>query len=210
MKKQIFTINKETVKQTLIDYIDTEFANYSNFNDFYKETIIDDVIEVVGTKVLYDYIQIYENRVAEITKNPVGVITGFLKSVDMLTSKPLYDYKVETKTKDSLMFFYICWNRKDGKKDYYSYKIEHNINNLIDILKKDEGINTIAEKDVTNTLKVLTESVYEYIQLQINEEKEISPDTIIKEILFILTDMEANRIIPKILKEEEKVENSKK
>lgn len=210
MKKQIFVINKETVKKTLIDYIDTEFANYSNFNDFYKEAIIDDVIEVVGTKVLYDYIQIYENKVAIITKNSVGVITGFLKSIDMLTNKPLYNYRVETTTKGPLMFFRIFWSRNDGKRDYYSYKIENNINNFIDILKKDKGINKIAENDVINTLKILTENVYEYIQTQIDEEKEISPDTIIKEILFILTDMEANRIIPKILKEEEKVEDSKK
>ena len=87
MKKQIFVVNKETIKKEIFDYIDTEFANYSNFNDFYKSIIIDDVIEVVGTKTLYDYIQVYENKVAEITKNPVGVITGFLKAVNMLTGQ---------------------------------------------------------------------------------------------------------------------------
>jgi hypothetical protein len=208
MKKQIFVVNKETIKK---DYIDTEFANYSNFNDFYKSIIIDDVIEVVGTKTLYDYIQVYENKVAEITKNPVGVITGFLKAVNMLTGEPLYNYKIETKIKDDkLMFFYVNWLRKDNKKDYYSYKLEHNINNFIDLLKKEENINTLAEKDIINLLKLLTENVYEYIQVQIDEEKEVTPETMIKETLFILTDMEANRIIPKILKEEEKVEDSKK
>ncbi|MFR4518462.1 MAG: hypothetical protein ACLT40_00685 [Fusobacterium sp.] len=211
MKKQIFVINKETIKKEIFDYIDTEFANYSNFNDFYKSIIIDDVIEVVGTKTLYDYIQVYENKVAEITKNPVGVITGFLKAVNMLTGEPLYNYKIETKIKDDkLMFFYVNWLRKDNKKDYYSYKLEHNINNFIDLLKKEENINTLAEKDIINLLKLLTENVYEYIQVQIDEEKEVTPETMIKETLFILTDMEANRIIPKILKEEEKVEDSKK
>lgn len=211
MKKQIFVINKETIKKEIFDYIDTEFANYSNFNDFYKSIIIDDVIEVVGTKTLYDYIQVYENKVAEITKNPVGVITGFLKAVNMLTGDPLYNYKIETKIKDDkLMFFYVNWLRKDNKKDYYSYKLEHNINNFIDLLKKEENINTLAEKDIINLLKLLTENVYEYIQVQIDEEKEVTPETMIKETLFILTDMEANRIIPKILKEEEKVEDSKK
>lgn len=211
MKKQIFVVNKETIKKEIFDYIDTEFANYSNFNDFYKSIIIDDVIEVVGTKTLYDYIQVYENKVAEITKNPVGVITGFLKAVNMLTGEPLYNYKIETKIKDDkLMFFYVNWLRKDNKKDYYSYKLEHNINNFIDLLKKEENINTLAEKDIINLLKLLTENVYEYIQVQIDEEKEVTPETMIKEMLFILTDMEANRIIPKILKEEEKVEDSKK
>lgn len=211
MKKQIFVVNKETIKKEIFDYIDTEFANYSNFNDFYKSIIIDDVIEVVGTKTLYDYIQVYENKVAEITKNPVGVITGFLKAVNMLTGEPLYNYKIETKIKDDkLMFFYVNWLRKDNKKDYYSYKLEHNINNFIDLLKKEENINTLAEKDIINLLKLLTENVYEYIQIQIDEEKEVTPETMIKETLFILTDMEANRIIPKILKEEEKVEDSKK
>lgn len=211
MKKQIFVVNKETIKKEIFDYIDTEFANYSNFNDFYKSIIIDDVIEVVGTKTLYDYIQAYENRVSEITKNPVGIITGFLKSIDMLTGDPLYNYKIETKIKDDkLMFFYVNWLRKDNKKDYYSYKLEHNINNFIDLLKKEENINTLAEKDIINLLKLLTENVYEYIQVQIDEEKEVTPETMIKETLFILTDMEANRIIPKILKEEEKVEDSKK
>lgn len=211
MKKQIFVVNKETIKKEIFDYIDTEFANYSNFNDFYKSIIIDDVIEVVGTKTLYDYIQVYENKVAEITKNPVGIITGFLKSIDMLTGDPLYNYKIETKIKDDkLMFFYVNWLRKDNKKDYYSYKLEHNINNFIDLLKKEENINTLAEKDIINLLKLLTENVYEYIQVQIDEEKEVTPETMIKETLFILTDMEANRIIPKILKEEEKVEDSKK
>jgi|GEM_PF-6533191 len=211
MKKQIFVVNKETIKKEIFDYIDTEFANYSNFNDFYKSIIIDDVIEVVGTKTLYDYIQVYENKVAEITKNPVGVITGFLKAVNMLTGEPLYNYKIETKIKDDkLMFFYVNWLRKDNKKDYYSYKLEHNINNFIDLLKKEENINTLAEKDIINLLKLLTENVYEYIQVQIDEEKEVTPETMIKETLFILTDMEANRIIPKILKEEEKVEDSKK
>lgn len=211
MKKQIFVVNKETIKKEIFDYIDTEFANYSNFNDFYKSIIIDDVIEVVGTKTLYDYIQVYENKVAEITKNPVGVITGFLKAVNMLTGDPLYNYKIETKIKDDkLMFFYVNWLRKDNKKDYYSYKLEHNINNFIDLLKKEENINTLAEKDIINLLKLLTENVYEYIQVQIDEEKEVTPETMIKETLFILTDMEANRIIPKILKEEEKVEDSKK
>lgn len=211
MKKQIFVVNKETIKKEIFDYIDTEFANYSNFNDFYKSIIIDDVIEVVGTKTLYDYIQVYENKVAEITKNPVGVITGFLKAVNMLTGDPLYNYKIETKIKDDkLMFFYVNWLRKDNKKDYYSYKLEHNINNFIDLLKKEENINTLAEKDIINLLKLLTENVYEYIQIQIDEEKEVTPETMIKETLFILTDMEANRIIPKILKEEEKVEDSKK
>ena len=211
MKKQIFVVNKETIKKEIFDYINTEFANYSNFNDFYKSIIIDDVIEVVGTKTLYDYIQVYENKVAEITKNPVGVITGFLKSIDMLTGDPLYNYKIETKIKDDkLMFFYVNWLRKDNKKDYYSYKLEHNINNFIDLLKKEENINTLAEKDIINLLKLLTENVYEYIQVQIDEEKEVTPETMIKETLFILTDMEANRIIPKILKEEEKVEDSKK
>ena len=211
MKKQIFVVNKETIKKEIFDYIDTEFANYSNFNDFYKSIIIDDVIEVVGTKTLYDYIQAYENRVSEITKNPVGIITGFLKSIDMLTGDPLYNYKIETKIKDDkLMFFYVNCSRKDNKKDYYSYKLEHNINNFIDLLKKEENINTLAEKDIINLLKLLTENVYEYIQVQIDEEKEVTPETMIKETLFILTDMEANRIIPKILKEEEKVEDSKK
>lgn len=211
MKKQIFVVNKETIKKEIFDYIDTEFANYSNFNDFYKSIIMDDVIEVVGTKTLYDYIQVYENKVAEITKNPVGVITGFLKAVNMLTGEPLYNYKIETKIKDDkLMFFYVNWLRKDNKKDYYSYKLEHNINNFIDLLKKEENINTLAEKDIINLLKLLTENVYEYIQVQIDEEKEVTPETMIKETLFILTDMEANRIIPKILKEEEKVEDSKK
>ena len=211
MKKQIFVVNKETIKKEIFDYINTEFANYSNFNDFYKSIIIDDVIEVVGTKTLYDYIQVYENKVAEITKNPVGVITGFLKAVNMLTGEPLYNYKIETKIKDDkLMFFYVNWLRKDNKKDYYSYKLEHNINNFIDLLKKEENINTLAEKDIINLLKLLTENVYEYIQVQIDEEKEVTPETMIKETLFILTDMEANRIIPKILKEEEKVEDSKK
>lgn len=211
MKKQIFVVNKETIKKEIFDYIDTEFANYSNFNDFYKSIIIDDVIEVVGTKTLYDYIQAYENRVSEITKNPVGIITGFLKSIDMLTGESLYNYKIETKIKDDkLMFFYVNWLRKDNKKDYYSYKLEHNINNFIDLLKKEENINTLAEKDIINLLKLLTENVYEYIQVQIDEEKEVTPETMIKETLFILTDMEANRIIPKILKEEEKVEDSKK
>ena len=211
MKKQIFVVNKETIKKEIFDFIDTEFANYSNFNDFYKSIIIDDVIEVVGTKTLYDYIQVYENKVAEITKNPVGVITGFLKAVNMLTGEPLYNYKIETKIKDDkLMFFYVNWLRKDNKKDYYSYKLEHNINNFIDLLKKEENINTLAEKDIINLLKLLTENVYEYIQVQIDEEKEVTPETMIKETLFILTDMEANRIIPKILKEEEKVEDSKK
>lgn len=211
MKKQIFVVNKETIKKEIFDYIDTEFANYSNFNDFYKSIIIDDVIEVVGTKTLYDYIQAYENRVSEITKNPVGIITGFLKSIDMLTGAPLYNYKIETKIKDDkLMFFYVNCLRKDNKKDYYSYKLEHNINNFIDLLKKEENINTLAEKDIINLLKLLTENVYEYIQVQIDEEKEVTPETMIKETLFILTDMEANRIIPKILKEEEKVEDSKK
>ena len=210
MKKQIFVVNKETIKKEIFDYIDTEFANYSNFNDFYKSIIIDDVIEVVGTKTLYDYIQAYENRVSEITKNPVGIITGFLKSIDMLTGEPLYNYKIETKIKDDkLMFFYVNWLRKDNKKDYYSYKLEHNINNFIDLLKKEENINTLAEKDIINLLKLLTENVYEYIQIQIDEEKEVTPETMIKEMLFILTDMEANRIVPKVLKEEE-VENSKK
>lgn len=210
MKKQIFVVNKETIKKEIFDYIDTEFANYSNFNDFYKSIIIDDVIEVVGTKTLYDYIQVYENKVAEITKNPVGVITGFLKAVNMLTGEPLYNYKIETKIKDDkLMFFYVNWLRKDNKKDYYSYKLEHNINNFIDLLKKEENINTLAEKDIINLLKLLTENVYEYIQIQIDEEKEVTPETMIKEMLFILTDMEANRIVPKVLKEEE-VENSKK
>ena len=108
------------------------------------------------------------------------------------------------------MFFYVNWLRKDNKKDYYSYKLEHNINNFIDLLKKEENINTLAEKDIINLLKLLTENVYEYIQVQIDEEKEVTPETMIKETLFILTDMEANRIIPKILKEEEKVEDSKK
>lgn len=211
MKKQIFVVNKETIKKEICDYIDTEFANYSNFNDFYKSIIIDDVIEVVGTKTLYDYIQVYENKIAEITKNPVGVITGFLKAVNMLTGDPLYDYKIETKIKDDkLMFFYVNWLRKDNKKDYYSYKLEHNINNFIDLLKKEENINTLAEKDIINLLKLLTENVYEYIQIQIDEEKEVTPETMIKEMLFILTDMEANRIVPKVLKEEEKVEDSKK
>lgn len=211
MKKQIFVVNKETIKKEIFDYINTEFANYSNFNDFYKSIIIDDVIEVVGTKTLYDYIQVYENKVAEITKNPVGVITGFLKAVNMLTGEPLYNYKIETKIKDDkLMFFYVNWLRKDNKKDYYSYKLEHNINNFIDLLKKEENINTLAEKDIINLLKLLTENVYEYIQVQIDEEKEVTPETMIKETLFILTDMEANRIIHKILKEEEKVEDSKK
>lgn len=210
MKKQMFVVNKETIKNEIFDYIDTEFTNYSNFNDFYKSIIIDDVIEVVGTKTLYDYIKTYENRVSEITKNPVGVITGFLKSIDMLTGEPLYNYKIETKIKDDkLMFFYVNWLRKDNKKDYYSYKLEHNINIFIDLLKKEENINTLAEKDIINLLKLLTENVYEYIQIQIDEEKEVTPETMIKETLFILTDMEANRIVPKVLKEEE-VENSKK
>ena len=208
MEIKIFAIDKEKIKKEITDYIDTEFANYINFNEFYKKTIIDEVIEVVGTKVLYDYIKVYEDAVTEITKNPVGVITGYLKSVDMLTGKPLYDYKVEVKKENDLIIFHIKYNRIDGKQDYYSYKIEFNIDNFLKTVEKENNVNTIAEEDIVNTLKLLTGNVYEYIQRQIDNGKEITPETMIKEILFILTDMEANRIVPKIL-EEKPVEDSK-
>lgn len=184
---KVLQINREELLKDILEYIDIH-SNKKELNKEIKKIFnLNSTIDTLSIRYAVMALKGFEDS-GQITEKLISSIIG---SIDLKNGKNIYEYNFFTKLHAKDIEVFIEINRKDNKKEHYSFYLE-------EAFKEFNSTKVNVQELIVENIKIYIDLMYKYadkyLELVQKEEIEFDDDRFTKELIYIIADNDSNII----------------
>lgn len=189
---ELLTINKQNILKKINEYLDSK-NDKKTFNEEIKKIFsIKKTLDSILINYTINSLLIFEDEYSNVAKTETRIVSEIINSVNIRNGEKIYNYKFDVIDKpENKIVCTLTIERKDGKVDLYSYRIE-------EIFQKFTELSGDINKSFYETIINFINSAYKYAEHYINNVQdgkiEFEEDKFIKELIWTFVSSDSNEV----------------